>query len=127
MLYFFSIAYSSKKYSPKKVTTIPNNTPHANCTPTHIQRKKHTVVIPKPNPIQIFSISFTPYTFVVDHRSVNGDHHAFEVNIEFDPSVPIRKGSEVIEGFDVDVVAFAVVANEECHVSSSFLSLTLTL
>ena len=26
-----------------------------------------------------------------------------------------RKGREVIEGLDVEVVAFAVVANEECH------------
>ena len=127
MLHFFNIAYSSKKYSLKKVTTIPNNTPHANCIPTHIHRKKHTTVIPKPNPIQIFSIHFTPYTFVVDHRSVNGDHHPFEVDIEFDPSIPIREGREIVEGLNVEVVAFAVVANEECHFSSSFLSLTLLL
>ena len=38
-----------------------------------------------------------------------------EVNHEIDPSVLVRESREVIEGLDVEVVAFAVVANQKCH------------
>ena len=53
----------------------------------------------------------------VTWSSVDGDDHVTEVDVEFDPTVVIREGCEVVEGLDVDVVALAVVADQKCHSS----------
>jgi len=44
-----------------------------------------------------------------------GDDHVVEVNLEGDPPVLVREGLQVRQVLDIEVVAFAVVANQKRH------------
>ena len=58
---------------------------------------------------------------------MNGDDHVLEIDVKLDPSVLVRKGCEVIEGLDVEVVALTAVANQKCHFNLSFHTLIVAL